>query len=77
MKPIITLFLATVLLAGCASAEVWRRPDTPQQVAAADIAGCRARAERDGYGGGLYGGIAGYDYVHRCMASLGYHATVW
>ncbi len=77
MKSIITLLLATALLAACASPEVWQRPDTPQQVATADAAACHARAEHDGYGASVYGGIAGYDYVHRCMASLGYHASLY
>jgi len=77
MKSVITLILAAALLAGCASPEAWQRPGTPEQVAAADAAACHTQAQRDGYGASLYGGIAGYDYVHRCMASLGYHASVW
>ncbi len=73
MKSLITLTLAAVVLAGCAGAEVWSRPGTTEQVASADLAACRVRAERDGYGAGLYG----YDYLHRCMASLGYHAALY
>ena len=29
------------------------------------------------YGNILYDGIVGYNYVHRCMASLGYHASLY
>jgi hypothetical protein len=77
MKSLIALLLTAAFLAGCASPEVWQRPDTPQQVASADAAACRTRAEHEGYGGSIYGGIAGYDYVHRCMVSLGYRAALW
>jgi hypothetical protein len=77
MKSTIALILAAALLAACASPEVWRRPGTTEQVAAVDISACRTRAARDGYASGIYGQIAGYDYVHRCMADLGYHASLY
>jgi hypothetical protein len=77
MKKITILILAASLLSACASPEVWHRAATSQQVAEADILTCHSRAAREGYGNGLYGGIAGYDYVHRCMASLGYHASIY
>ena len=73
MKSLITLILGAAVLAGCAGAEVWQRDGTSQQVATADIAACRTQAARDGYGTG----VSGYNYLHRCMASLGYHASVW
>jgi len=77
MKNVITLILAAALLSACASPEVWHRGATSQQVAEADVAACHYRAAREGYGSGIYGGVAGYDFVHRCMAALGYHASIY
>jgi hypothetical protein len=77
MKIVIALIVTTTLLSACTSPEIWRRAGTSQQIAETDAMACRAGAARDGYSSGIYGGIAGYDYVHRCMGSLGYHAAVY
>jgi hypothetical protein len=77
MKIVIALIVTTALLSACASPEVWRRAGTSQQITEADAMACRAGAVRDGYSSGIYGAVAGYDYLHRCMASLGYHAAIY
>ena len=77
MKTIIPLILIASFLSACTSPEVWHREGTSQRVADTDAAACRARADRDGYANSLYAGIIGYDYVHRCMASLGYRASLY
>jgi len=77
MKIVIPLILAACVLSACASPEVWHRAGTTQQLADVDAATCRARAAHEVYGNILYDGIVGYNYVHRCMASLGYHASLY